>query len=105
MLGLRTPVINPAVYLPSQVTRSDFRKFYGMLRMVVELTEPAIAEVEALLGRLHAEGRIYYGLHRSRDALMPCAVFSLKDNRHDHFIDGGDGGYALAAQKLKKQIQ
>lgn len=104
MLDVKTPVLDPGVYLPSQVARSDFRKFDGMLRMVVELSEPAIVSVTALLERLREEGRIYYGLHRSRDALMTCAVFSIKENRHVHFIDGGDGGYALAAQQLKKQM-
>jgi hypothetical protein len=32
-------------------------------------------------------------------------VFSLEQSRHVHFIDGADGGYALAALQLKAQLQ
>jgi hypothetical protein len=32
-------------------------------------------------------------------------VFSLEQSRHVHFIDGADGGYALAALQLKGQLQ
>jgi hypothetical protein len=36
---------------------------------------------------------------------MTCLVFSLEQSRHMHFIDGADGGYALAALQLKAQLQ
>jgi hypothetical protein len=36
---------------------------------------------------------------------MTCLVFSLAQGRHVHFIDGADGGYALAARQLKAQLQ
>jgi Protein of unknown function (DUF3095) len=36
---------------------------------------------------------------------MTCLVFSLEQSRHVHFIDGADGGYALAALQLKAQLQ
>jgi len=36
---------------------------------------------------------------------MTCLVFSLEQSRHVHFIDGADGGYALAAVQLKAQLQ
>ena len=32
---------------------------------------------------------------------MTCLVASADDNRHVHFIDGGDGGYTQAATQLK----
>jgi hypothetical protein len=35
---------------------------------------------------------------------MTCLVFSLAESRHVHFIDGADGGYALAALQLKEQL-
>ena len=38
-------------------------------------------------------------------AMMTCLVFSLEQSRHVHFIDGADGGYALAALQLKAQLQ
>jgi hypothetical protein len=34
---------------------------------------------------------------------MTCLVFSREN--HVHFIDGGDGGYALAAKELKSRIK
>jgi hypothetical protein len=37
--------------------------------------------------------------------MMTCLVFSLDESRHVHFIDGADGGYALAALQLKAQLQ
>ena len=36
---------------------------------------------------------------------MTCVVPSYKDGTHIHFIDGGDGGYAMAAKQLKAQLK
>jgi hypothetical protein len=35
---------------------------------------------------------------------MTCIVFSLTASEHVHFIDGGDGGFAMAALQLKEQL-
>ena len=35
---------------------------------------------------------------------MTCLVFSLEASDHLHFIDGADGGFALAARQLKAQL-
>ena len=36
-------------------------------------------------------------------ALMTCFVRSYQGN-HVHFVDGSNGGYALAAKQLKAQL-
>ena len=105
MIGRKTPALDPELYISSTVARSDFRKFDGMLRMVVEEPLHAQADIEAYLERLYKEGRIYYGHHWSETAVMTCVLFSLSENRHIHFVDGGDGGYALAAVGLKAQLK
>jgi hypothetical protein len=43
-------------------------------------------------------------MHRSSEALLTCIVFSYNGN-HMHFVDGSDGGYALAARGLKQQLK
>jgi len=35
---------------------------------------------------------------------MTCFVLSTNSDEHIHFIDGNDGGYALAAKQLKQQL-
>jgi hypothetical protein len=35
---------------------------------------------------------------------MTCFIRRLEEGGHVHFIDGNDGGYAMAAVELKAQI-
>jgi len=101
--GIRTPLIDPKRYVASLVQRSDFRKFDGVLRMVLDAPAAKIPALLALLDAEHRQGALLYGVHRSPSAIMTCVVFSLKQDSHLHFIDGSDGGYALAAVQYKEQ--
>lgn len=41
----------------------------------------------------------------SKESLVTCFVQSTDPGEHIHFVDGGDGGYAMAAKQLKTQIK
>jgi hypothetical protein len=107
---LKVLLLTPIVYLFKEKipflkeygTHSDFQKFDGSFRFVRDMKAAEIKELEALLQEMHQEGKIFYGTHKCSQALMTCMVYSLEN--HMHFIDGDDGGYAMAAKMLKKQI-
>jgi Protein of unknown function (DUF3095) len=102
---VRIGPLDPQVYREEMRRNSDYRKVADTLHMVLDCTEAQIAAIEAYLAGLHGAGRIVYGTHRADEAMMTCLVFSLEESRHVHFIDGADGGYALAALQLKTQLQ
>lgn len=103
--GIPAPWFNPRRYQHASVARSDFRKFDGLLRMVLDVPTGKVAAILEFLETEHRSGAIFYGTHRSSSALMTCVVFSLRRESHVHFIDGNDGGYALAALQFKQQIK
>lgn len=90
-------------YLQELVTQTDFEKFDGSFRFVRDLTSEEFKRLEIKLSDWHEQGKLVYGLHSSSTALMTCMVNSQKD--HLHFIDGDEGGYAVAAKQLKSQLQ
>lgn len=92
-------------YLEQMITHSDYRKFDDMLRMILDCSPQEIRVLEGLLEKMQKEGKIYYGMHISDSALMTCLVEHLGIGGHIHFVDGSDGGYALAAKQLKKQMR
>ena len=90
-------------YRDELVQNSDFRKFDGMLRMVMDGSESQAARLQDYLEEEYREQRLVYGMQKSREALVTCIVQSYTGN-HLHFIDGSDGGYALAARALKQRL-
>jgi hypothetical protein len=86
-------------YVASLCVNTDHLKLDDTFRAVLDLSQSQADELEALLDGLQRAGEVAYGMHRSDHALMTCFVRSLE--RHVHFVDGGDGGYAMAARQLK----
>jgi hypothetical protein len=101
---LRAGAYDAPVYRRELRENSDYRRFDDTLRMVLDCTPGEVAALEGKLARFREQGWIAYGLHRSDSALMTCLVFSLTDSDHVHFIDGADGGFAMAARQLKEQL-
>jgi hypothetical protein len=90
-------------YRDELVENTDFRKFDGMLRMLIDGSEQQYAQLIAYLEDEYRAGRLAYGTSKSRQALVTCIVRSYNGN-HMHFVDGSDGGYALAARELKQRL-
>ena len=83
---------------------SDYRKFDDALRMVLSGTAEARKKLEEFLEVGHRAGKWVYGIHASDRALMTCLVFETY-GRQVHFVDAADGGYALAAKRMKAQAK
>jgi hypothetical protein len=99
--GIKLGGFVPATYISQLVENSDFRKFDDALRMVLDCA-PALADaLEKKLNDGVAAGVVRYGAHRQKAAMMTCFTPSPLHGNHVHFIDGADGGYALAATALK----
>lgn len=101
--GLRLGASHAPTYIQDMLANTDFQKFDDMLRMIREVSREEKDELLKLLEKHRQAGQLYYGTHFSPQALMTCLVFSF--DHHIHFVDGGDGGYALAAKQLKAQMK
>lgn len=99
-----TKAVKWTLYRRDLVENSDFRKFDGMLRMVLDGKTKQAEELQFFLDSEYSEGRLFYGMHKSREALLTCIV-QFYNGKHLHFVDGSDGGYAMAARDLKRQLQ
>jgi hypothetical protein len=100
--GLRVGKFIPAKYTQQVIENSDFRKFDDSLRMVLDCTPQLAAEIESYLKDAAGRGVIRYGIHSQDHAMMTCFTPSPANPNHVHFIDGAEGGYALAADALKQ---
>ena len=82
---------------------TDYRKFDGVLRMILAGTPAQRARLEAVLDAGFAAGRLAYGLHVSDRAILTCLVYE-RMGRQVHFVDGAGGGYTSAAVPFKRRM-
>lgn len=102
-LKVKTEELDWGVYKDIAIAATDYRKFDDMLRMVISGNEWRRKKLTGYLERNYREGKLVYGLHVSDRALMTCLVFE-RGGRQVHFVDGADGGYALAAKDMKERM-
>ncbi len=102
--NIKTKALNWGNYKQIVSESTDFKKFDDVLRMVISGTTQQRQEIIDYLEKKFQEGRLVYGFHISDRALMTCLVFE-RDGRQVHFVDGADGGYALAAKKMKERMK
>jgi hypothetical protein len=102
-LGLRALGFDGKRYVDEFVANTDFRKFDETLRMVLDVKPEQGQAIERWLQGAADRGELAFGIHRSEAALATCMVKAYQGD-HVHFVDGSDGGYALAARQLKAQL-
>lgn len=102
-LKVKTEELDWGVYKDIAIAATDYRKFDDMLRMVISGNEWRRKKLTAYLEKNYREGKLVYGLHVTDRALMTCLVFE-RNGQQVHFIDGADGGYALAAKDMKQRM-
>jgi hypothetical protein len=103
--GIKPGFYDPVSYAESIPAHSDYRKFDDTLRLVVDCAPEQVGLLRKFLDGLRARGEIHYGLHESKNSVITCYVRGTDPGQHIHFVDGGDGGYAMAAKQLKAQIK
>lgn len=105
MFTLKIDLASSKAYQNSIKRHSDFIKFDGSLRMVLDCSESQIELINSLLKKQFEAGNIFFGAHVADESIMTCFVEGLGQGKHIHFIDSSNGGYAMAAIELKNQIK
>jgi len=104
-MALRLTVggVNWGRYQQDVQIASDYQKIDDMLRMVIAGTPHQVERFSQYLEHRYRQGHLVYGLHVSDRALLTCLILDRR-SCHFHLVDGGDGGYALAAEALKARL-
>ena len=83
---------------------TDYRKFDGVLRMVLAGGAADRERLAAVLEGLYRAGRLAYGLHVADRAVLTCLVYERMGSQV-HFVDGAGGGYTNAAVGFKRRLK
>lgn len=101
--GVKNEQVDWGQYKQNSIANTDFRKFDEILRMVIG---GSIEQRQALihyLTQLNEDKKIVFGVHDAPSSIVTCMIKDY-DKNHTHFLDVSNGGYAMAAKQMKKQI-
>ncbi|MFN0113414.1 MAG: DUF3095 domain-containing protein [Paracoccaceae bacterium] len=91
-------------YTQDIALNADFRKFDDGLKMTIDVTTARRKRIEERLAAAEAAGICRHAVLVQDSALMTCIVPTPLGRDHMHFVDGGSGGYAAAATRLKASL-
>lgn len=91
---------DPRHYRRMNALNADFRKYDDGLKMTLDCTSELADRLEVMLAEARGRGLVHFGTFRQSQAQITCMVPSPMVDAHFHFVDGTDGGYAMAAKRL-----
>jgi len=98
---IRIGAFDPMHYVYTSGINADFRKFDDGLKMTIDCDAETQERLRALLSAAAERNLVRFAIHEQDEAIMTCIVPSVTADDHMHFVDGGAGGYARAAERLK----
>ncbi|MFZ4621309.1 MAG: DUF3095 domain-containing protein [Bacteroidota bacterium] len=91
-------------YKKRLIENTDFKKFDDKVRQVLSGSVKQRELLDKFLQQKFREGALVYGIHVASHALVTCLLFNYSDE-HIHLVDSDEGGYAVAALKMKEQMK
>lgn len=104
LFSLRTGNAQWGEYKTDFIKNSDYKKIDDVLRMTFSINLEGLLQLEKILQHEYENKRLCYGIHKTDSALVTCMIEKTGE-KHMHFVDANNGGYALAAKMLKKQLK
>lgn len=104
MAGVRTRATDWGGYRKRVAANTDVKKFDDKVRQVLSGTPEQRRRLTEHLDGLERRGELLYGIHAAEGALVTCLIFDYQD-AHVHLVDAENGGYAVAAQRLKEKTR
>lgn len=101
--NIRTRHTDWGGYKKRLIANTDFKKFDDKLRLVLSGTPSQRETLVVFLEEQYRAGELVYGTHVAPSALVTCLIFDYQDS-HIHLVDSADGGYAMAAMRLKERL-
>lgn len=102
--NLKAGSFDPKIYREDVSANSDFRKYDDGLKMTVDIDESRLEAIRRELQQAEDAGICQFGVHVQDSALVTCLVPTPLSRDHMHFVDGGAGGYAVAASRIKAAL-
>lgn len=87
-------------YKEDLIRNADYRKIDDCLRFVLSGSAEQRGKLLAAVKEQFTAEELVWGHHVADSAIMTCVIDSY-EHEHMHFVDGADGGYALAAKEMK----
>ncbi len=101
--GVKTESADWGQYKRNLIRNTDYRKFDETLRMVISGTEAQRAQLREVLKGYRHRQQLVFGIYAAPSSLITCMITDY-DKDHVHFLDASNGGYAMAARELKRQL-
>ncbi len=101
--GLKFAGMDGKRYLEEVISNADTLTLDGRINTIISGTAEQHTRFQAFLDDLEKRGKLRYGHHANGESIMTCYIES-REEKHIHFVDGGDGGYTAAAGELKGKI-
>lgn len=102
--NISTNRVDWGLYKPDLIKHADFRKFDDGLRLILPSRTTQRKKLEEYLDGEYHKGLLTFGVHSSKNLIITCYITNHQ-REHIHFVDGADGGYALAAQQMKLRMK
>ena len=99
-----TTVHDWGTYKLRLIQNTDFKKFDDKIRQIFSGSIQQRERLSTYLEQQCQQRKLVYGIHVASHALITCLLFNHSDS-HVHLVDSNDGGYAIAALKLKEQLK